>query len=57
MSLQQLTAKVGSSPVSCAIKTTDQYGRNVASCSLQGPAGEEDIGQWLVENGLAVSYR
>lgn len=42
------------------VKTKDQYGRNVAACSIspdlpfQQP---EDMGTFLVSNGYAVAYR
>lgn len=37
------------------VKNQDQYGRNVAVCSLG--AGGEDLNAWLVSNGYAVAYR
>jgi endonuclease YncB( thermonuclease family) len=42
------------------VKAKDQYGRNVAACAIapdlpfQQP---EDMGEFLVRNGLAVAYR
>jgi len=42
------------------VKNLDQYGRNVAACSIspdlpfQQP---EDMGTFLVSNGYAVAYR
>lgn len=42
------------------VKNKDQYGRNVAACSIspdlpfQQP---EDMGTFLVSNGYAVAYR
>lgn len=30
----------------------DQYGRTVATCS----AGDADLGEWLVQNGLALDW-
>ena len=42
------------------VKNLDQYGRNVAACSIspdlpfQQP---EDVGTFLVSNGYAVAYR
>lgn len=46
--------------VGAQVKNLDQYGRNVAACSIspdlpfQQP---EDIGTFLVSNGYAVAYR
>jgi endonuclease YncB( thermonuclease family) len=48
-----LRAKLGDSAVSCVQRDTDKYGRVVAICSLD----DQDVGRWLVENGLAVAYR
>jgi endonuclease YncB( thermonuclease family) len=56
-SLQALTARVGTSQVRCTVKSKDQYGRNVAACSILSPGGAEDMGEWLVSNGYAVAYR
>lgn len=53
VSKDKLAALIGSSPVSCAVRNQDQYGRNVAVCSLAGL----DLNKWLTENGYAVSYR
>jgi endonuclease YncB( thermonuclease family) len=39
-------------PVNCLPITLDQYGRTVASCSVEGV----DLGQWLVRNGLALDW-
>ncbi|PNH11580.1 Serine/threonine-protein phosphatase 2A regulatory subunit B'' subunit gamma [Tetrabaena socialis] len=56
-----LAKKIGSAPVRCDVKNSDQYGRNVAVCGLQsaGPfgGGLEDLNGWLVSNGHAVAYR
>jgi endonuclease YncB( thermonuclease family) len=38
--------------VTCAPVNLDQYGRTVATCS----AGAEDLGEWLVSNGLALDW-
>lgn len=38
--------------VSCFEEDTDRYGRMVARCEVDG----EDIGAWLVRQGLAVRY-
>ncbi len=48
--------------MSCTRRNKDQYGREVAVCSLVGggPLGggaPEDLNRWLVDNGLAVAYR
>ena len=37
----------------CKQVDTDRYGRMVATCKVGG----EDIGQWLVQQGLAFAYR
>ena len=39
-------------PVSCTPISLDQYGRTVATCSVDGT----DLGQWLVSNGLALDW-
>src|SRR6201984_325198 len=39
-----------SRPVSCIPISLDQYGRTVATCSVDGM----DLGEWLVRNGLAL---
>ncbi|GIL74877.1 hypothetical protein Vretimale_2462 [Volvox reticuliferus] len=57
VSKDALAKKVGSSPVRCEVKNTDQYGRNVSVCSLKASAGAEDLNAWLVNNGHAVAYR
>lgn len=48
-----LTARINSQTVSCAVKNTDQYGRTVGQCSVNGA----DLGEYMVGNGFAVSYR
>lgn len=57
VSLQALKEHVGSRTVRCDVKTKDQYGRNVAACSILSGRLSEDMGSWLVSNGLAVAYR
>lgn len=52
--LQQL---IGSSSVRCEVRNTDQYGRNVSSCSVLTNKGPQDIGNYMVSNGYAVAYR
>ena len=39
-------------PVSCNPISLDQYGRTVAKCTVAGI----DLGQWLVQNGLALDW-
>ena len=40
-------------PVTCQERDRDRYGRVVAVCRVAG----EDLGAWLVGNGLALAYR
>jgi endonuclease YncB( thermonuclease family) len=47
-----LDAFIARRPVNCLPITLDQYGRTVASCSVEGV----DLGQWLVRNGLALDW-
>lgn len=54
VSKDALDKLVGNNPVRCAVKSQDQYGRNVAVCSLGGGL---DLNGWLASNGYAVSYR
>lgn len=39
-------------PVDCVPLNLDQYGRTVATCSVDGA----DLGEWLVRNGLALDW-
>ena len=39
-------------PLTCRITGRDRYQRALASCAVEG----EDIGAWLVEQGLAIGY-
>ena len=48
---------IGSSSVRCEVRNTDQYGRNVSSCSVLTSKGPQDIGNYMVSNGYAVAYR
>jgi endonuclease YncB( thermonuclease family) len=48
----ELDAFIAGRPVSCAPLSQDQYGRMVASCSVNGI----DLGEWLVRNGLALDW-
>eukprot|EP00879_Flechtneria_rotunda_P005827 GHRR01006131.1.p1 GENE.GHRR01006131.1~~GHRR01006131.1.p1 ORF type:complete len:319 (+),score=111.51 GHRR01006131.1:262-1218(+) len=56
VSLQALRDRVGDQTVRCEVKTKDQYGRNVAACSVVSGSQQEDINGWLVANGYAVAY-
>jgi endonuclease YncB( thermonuclease family) len=47
-----LDAFIDRRPVDCAAINQDQYGRTVATCS----AGGADLGEWLVQNGLALDW-
>ena len=49
---QALTEKVGDRSWSCSSHRTDRFGRSVAKCLVDG----EDIGQWMVRNGWALSF-
>ncbi len=49
---QALTARIAGEPVECRLAGRDRYGRSLAFCRARG----EDIGGWLVEEGLAVGY-
>lgn len=48
-----LSDKIGRRPVRCEQVDTDRYGRIVAKCFVQN----QDLGGWLVGQGLAVAYR
>ena len=52
-----LKQMIGSSAVRCEVRNTDQYGRNVSSCSVLSLQGPQDIGNYMVSNGYAVAYR
>jgi endonuclease YncB( thermonuclease family) len=47
-----LDAFIARRPVSCMPMNLDQYGRAVATCSVDN----SDLGQWLVDNGLALDW-
>jgi endonuclease YncB( thermonuclease family) len=47
-----LDAFIARRPVNCLPITLDQYRRTVATCLV----GDQDIGQWLVRNGLALDW-
>lgn len=48
-----LAARIGRQPLRCQQTDTDRYQRVVARCHL----GSEDLGGWLVGQGLAMAYR
>ena len=48
-----LADKIGRRPVACVGRDRDRYGRVVTVCRVGG----EDLGAWLVGNGLALAYR
>lgn len=48
----RLDAHLEGRTVSCFEQDTDRYGRMVARCEVGG----EDLGAWLVRQGLAVRY-
>jgi endonuclease YncB( thermonuclease family) len=48
----ELDAFIAGRPVSCTPISLDQYGRTVATCSVNGT----DLGHWLVSNGLALDW-
>lgn len=48
----ELDAFIAGRPVSCASLSQDQYGRTVASCSVNGA----DLSEWLVRSGLALDW-
>ncbi|KRR25447.1 nuclease [Bradyrhizobium lablabi] len=48
----ELDAFIAGRPVACAPLSQDQYGRTVASCSVNGI----DLGEWLVRSGLALDW-
>jgi endonuclease YncB( thermonuclease family) len=47
-----LDAFIGRRPVSCIPISLDQYGRTVATCSVDGV----DLAEWLVRSGLAFDW-
>ena len=47
-----LDAFIARRPVSCMPMNLDQYGRTVATCSVDN----SDLGLWLVDNGLALDW-
>ena len=47
-----LIDKIGGGPIECRLAGRDRYRRSLAFCR----AGGDDIGGWLVQEGLAVGY-
>ena len=47
-----LDAKLDGQPVTCTPVSTDRYNRTVATCIVGG----NDIGAWMVEQGLALDW-
>lgn len=52
LAANRLDQRLQNKTVSCFEQDTDRYGRMVARCEADG----EDIGAWLVRQGLAVRY-
>lgn len=52
LAANRLDAHLRDKVVSCFEEDTDRYGRMVARCEVGG----EDLGGWLVRQGLAVRY-
>lgn len=50
-SAQALQERINRRPVRCEVTDKDRYGRLVARCFL----GSEDLGGWLVSQGLALA--
>ncbi len=49
----RLAERIGGADVSCSTLGADRYGRSLAKCRV----GQQDLQQWLVREGLALSYR
>jgi endonuclease YncB( thermonuclease family) len=49
---EALQRRIGSEPIRCRISGRDRYQRALAHCS----AGGQDLGAWLVREGIAVAY-
>ncbi|WP_371422282.1 thermonuclease family protein [Tardiphaga sp.] len=49
---EALMEHVGDKSWTCHVLRTDRFGRSVAKCEVDG----EDIGQWMVKSGWALSY-
>jgi endonuclease YncB( thermonuclease family) len=48
----ELDAFIDRRPINCVPVSLDPYGRTVATCSVAG----RDLGEWLVQNGLALDW-
>jgi endonuclease YncB( thermonuclease family) len=48
----RLDEKIGGNPITCSTTGRDKYRRDLATCRL----GSEDLNQWLVREGLALSF-
>jgi endonuclease YncB( thermonuclease family) len=48
----ELDAFIDRRPINCVPVSLDPYGRTVATCSGAG----RDLGEWLVQNGLALDW-
>ncbi len=48
-----LQSLIGGRPVACEPHYKDRYGRDVATCRVDGT----DLGAWLVAHGWALAYR
>ena len=51
-SANDLNSFIARRPISCVPLNLDQYGRTVATCSVNGA----DLAEWLVRNGLALDW-
>jgi endonuclease YncB( thermonuclease family) len=51
-SANALDAFIAKQPVTCAPISLDRYGRTVATCRVGGA----DLGEWLVQQGLALDW-
>lgn len=51
-SANELDAFIAKRTINCSPINLDQYGRTVATCSVDGV----DLGDWLVRNGLALDW-
>lgn len=49
---EALIGKIGANPIECRLAGRDRYQRSLAYCRVEG----QDLGAWLVEEGLAVGY-
>lgn len=49
---ERLSDHVANHTLACVQQDVDRYGRSVATCRI----GDEDLGAWLVREGLVVRY-